>query len=78
MTKDGRIFAGIVGLIGAGLFLLVAGLDYFFASLGGTPELRLTISLIVAVVALISAILTLTDKTIGCVILLLLGIFMFL
>jgi len=74
MTKGGRIFAGIVGLAGAGLFLIGAFVVWFFTP---SPALNITLTLIVAVLAFVSAILTLTDKSFGCIFLLILGIVMF-
>ncbi len=74
MTKGGRIFAGIVGLAGAGLFLIGA---FFFWFFDPSPALNITLSLIVAIIAFVSAILTLTDKSFGPIFLLLLGIVMF-
>jgi len=75
MTKGGRIFAGIIALIGAGVFLIGALVSWIIIV---APPLNLTLTLIVAIFAFICAILTLADKSFGPVILLLLGIFMFL
>ena len=76
MTKGGRIFAGILAIIGAGLFLLIAALNWVFNFWFGATTLAMTITAIAAIVAFICAILTFLDKTFACVILLLLGIFM--
>ncbi|MHA1325316.1 MAG: hypothetical protein ACTSRL_21200, partial [Candidatus Helarchaeota archaeon] len=68
-------FAGILGLIGAGLFLLGAFINWFL-NLGTGMSFTTILTFIVAIVAFICAILVLVDKTFGCVVLLLLGIFM--
>ena len=78
MTKGGRIFAAILAIIGAGIFMLGAVIYWFVISVTTTPGLVVTLTLITGVAALVLAFLMFFDKSWACIILLILGIFLFL
>lgn len=76
MTKGGRIAGGVIALIGGGLIIIAAIIQYLAFMVSSNPAAitAMTASIALMALGIVGAILLLVDKTIGGVLALIAGV----